>query len=84
MFLPVARNFCCGENELAVCHIYLTRHSADTYYMLFQILLVQVGGFVFSCKPLTAEQWMWCVFFGVSTLVWAQVSCTVISNELLN
>ena len=42
-------------------------------FVILQVLLVQVGGFVFSCKPLTAEQWMWCLFFGVSVLIWGQV-----------
>ncbi|KAF6029128.1 PMCA [Bugula neritina] len=41
--------------------------------MAGQVLLVQLGGFVFSCKPLTLEQWMWCVFFGVSCLIWTQI-----------
>ncbi|XP_067928988.1 plasma membrane calcium-transporting ATPase 2-like [Watersipora subatra] len=41
--------------------------------MIGQILLVQVGGFVFECKPLSLEQWMWCLLFGVATLVWTQL-----------
>ncbi|CAF1109561.1 unnamed protein product [Rotaria sordida] len=38
-----------------------------------QIIIVQYGSFVFSCVALTFEQWMWCLFFGVSVLLWHQV-----------
>ncbi|CAF4322342.1 unnamed protein product, partial [Rotaria sordida] len=38
-----------------------------------QIVIVQYGSFVFSCVALTFEQWMWCLFFGVSVLLWHQV-----------
>ncbi|XP_067932437.1 plasma membrane calcium-transporting ATPase 2-like [Watersipora subatra] len=38
-----------------------------------QIILVQLGGLVFSCVPLSWEQWGWCLFFGVGTLLWSQV-----------
>ncbi|CAF1068097.1 unnamed protein product [Rotaria sp. Silwood1] len=38
-----------------------------------QILLVQYGSFAFACVALTFEQWMWCLFFGVTVLVWNQV-----------
>ena len=52
--------------------------------MIGQVLLVQVGGFVFSCKPLSAEQWMWCLFFGVGCLLWTQVSVAVqVSNGVV-
>ncbi|CAF1326093.1 unnamed protein product [Rotaria sordida] len=38
-----------------------------------QILLVQYGSFAFSCVALSFEQWMWCLFFGVTVLVWNQI-----------
>ncbi|CAF3879115.1 unnamed protein product [Adineta steineri] len=38
-----------------------------------QILLVQYGSFAFSCVPLTLEQWMWCLLFGVTVLLWNQL-----------
>lgn len=28
---------------------------------------------MFSCEPLSAEQWMWCLLFGVGCLVWGQL-----------
>ncbi|XP_078339842.1 plasma membrane calcium-transporting ATPase 2-like isoform X8 [Crassostrea virginica] len=42
-----------------------------------QIILVQFGGTVFSTKALTLDQWFWCVFLGVSTLLWGQIITTV-------
>ena len=41
---------------------------------VLQILLVQFGGFAFSTEPLTVEQWMYCLLFGIGGLVWGQVS----------
>ncbi|CAF1360295.1 unnamed protein product [Rotaria magnacalcarata] len=38
-----------------------------------QILLVQYGSVAFSCVALTFEQWMWCLFFGVTVLLWNQI-----------
>lgn len=38
-----------------------------------QILLVQYGKFAFSCVALTLDQWMWCLFFGATVLLWNQV-----------
>ena len=40
----------------------------------FQVIIVQFGGVALSTKPLDAEQWMWCIFFGLGTLLWGQVS----------
>uniref|UniRef100_A0A8C3NF93 Calcium-transporting ATPase n=1 Tax=Geospiza parvula TaxID=87175 RepID=A0A8C3NF93_GEOPR len=37
------------------------------------VLIVQFGGKPFSCSPLSAEQWLWCLFVGVGELVWGQV-----------
>ncbi|RMC22749.1 hypothetical protein DUI87_00249 [Hirundo rustica rustica] len=37
-----------------------------------QVLIVQFGGKPFSCSPLSAEQWLWCLFVGVGELVWAR------------
>ncbi|CAF4008272.1 unnamed protein product [Rotaria magnacalcarata] len=38
-----------------------------------QIVLVQYGSVAFSCVALTFEQWMWCLFFGVTVLLWNQI-----------
>uniref|UniRef100_A0A5K3EMK3 Calcium-transporting ATPase n=1 Tax=Mesocestoides corti TaxID=53468 RepID=A0A5K3EMK3_MESCO len=42
-----------------------------------QILIVQFGGVALNTTPLDIEQWMWCVFFGLGTLVWGQVLISV-------
>nr|XP_041567902.1 plasma membrane calcium-transporting ATPase 3 isoform X6 [Taeniopygia guttata] len=38
-----------------------------------QVLIVQFGGKPFSCSPLSAEQWLWCLFVGLGELLWGQV-----------
>lgn len=42
--------------------------------MIVQVVIVQFGGRWFSTAPLTLEQWLWCVAFGVGGLLWGQVS----------
>ncbi|XP_075434495.1 plasma membrane calcium-transporting ATPase 3 isoform X1 [Ascaphus truei] len=49
---------------------------------LVQIVIVQFGGKPFSCAPLNAEQWLWCLFVGVGELVWGQVISTVPTSHL--
>uniref|UniRef100_A0A674HG43 P-type Ca(2+) transporter n=1 Tax=Taeniopygia guttata TaxID=59729 RepID=A0A674HG43_TAEGU len=40
------------------------------------VLIVQFGGKPFSCSPLSAEQWLWCLFVGLGELLWGQVRDT--------
>ncbi|CAF4975891.1 unnamed protein product, partial [Rotaria sp. Silwood1] len=40
---------------------------------IVQIVLVQYSSFIFSCVALTFEQWIWCLLFGVSVLLWNQM-----------
>ncbi|XP_073456261.1 plasma membrane calcium-transporting ATPase 3 isoform X6 [Aquarana catesbeiana] len=47
-----------------------------------QILIVQFGGKPFSCAPLNAQQWLWCLFVGVGELVWGQVIATIPTSHL--
>ncbi|KAJ0069918.1 hypothetical protein NL108_016149, partial [Boleophthalmus pectinirostris] len=47
-----------------------------------QIVIVQCGGKAFSCVPLTIDQWLWCVFFGFSSLLWGQVVTSVPTRML--
>ncbi|VDM30978.1 unnamed protein product [Hydatigera taeniaeformis] len=42
-----------------------------------QIIIVQFGGVALSTMPLDVEQWMWCIFFGLGTLLWGQVLISV-------
>merc|ERR1719362_807384 len=47
---------------------------------LSQILIIQFGGVAFSTTKLNAEQWIWCVFFGLGVLLWQQVVTTVTTS----
>ncbi|XP_059609751.1 plasma membrane calcium-transporting ATPase 1 isoform X5 [Phlebotomus argentipes] len=47
-----------------------------------QVLIIQFGKMAFSTKGLTLEQWLWCLFFGVGTLLWGQVVTTVPTRKL--
>ena len=51
--------------------------KSETLVFVFQIIIVQFGGIAFSTAPLTLEQWVWCIFLGVGTLVWQQVITTI-------
>ncbi|XP_005182536.1 plasma membrane calcium-transporting ATPase 1-like [Musca domestica] len=45
--------------------------------MISQVVIIQYGKMAFSTKALSLDQWLWCVFFGLGTLVWGQVITTV-------
>jgi magnesium-transporting ATPase (P-type) len=47
-----------------------------------QILIVQFGGVAASTTTLDASLWMWCIFFGVGTLLWGQIITSVPTNCL--
>lgn len=38
-----------------------------------QVLIVEFGSIAFSTTGLAADQWLWCIFFGIGTLLWGQV-----------
>uniref|UniRef100_A0A0K0ED38 Calcium-transporting ATPase n=1 Tax=Strongyloides stercoralis TaxID=6248 RepID=A0A0K0ED38_STRER len=44
---------------------------------VFQILIVQFGGRWFQTSPLSLDQWLWCLAFGIGTLLWGQVVTSV-------
>uniref|UniRef100_A0A1I8HC96 Calcium-transporting ATPase n=1 Tax=Macrostomum lignano TaxID=282301 RepID=A0A1I8HC96_9PLAT len=44
---------------------------------VLQILIVQYGGMVFRTTQLELSHWMWCLCFGIGTLVWHQVVISV-------
>uniref|UniRef100_A0A8C6TKI6 Calcium-transporting ATPase n=1 Tax=Neogobius melanostomus TaxID=47308 RepID=A0A8C6TKI6_9GOBI len=50
--------------------------------LVVQVLIIQFGGKPFSCVPLTPDQWLWCVFFGLSSLLWGQVVTSVPTRML--
>ncbi|XP_061576809.1 plasma membrane calcium-transporting ATPase 1-like [Cololabis saira] len=47
-----------------------------------QVLIVQFGGKPFSCVPLNVEQWIWCIYLGLSSLLWGQVMASIPTNWL--
>ncbi|XP_076683630.1 plasma membrane calcium-transporting ATPase 3 isoform X7 [Andrena cerasifolii] len=49
---------------------------------LSQILIIHYGKMAFSTKALTLEQWMWCLFFGLGTLLWGQIITTIPTRKI--
>ncbi|XP_035728518.1 plasma membrane calcium-transporting ATPase 2-like isoform X4 [Vespa mandarinia] len=49
---------------------------------LSQVVIIQYGKMAFSTKALTLEQWMWCLFFGIGTLLWGQVVTTIPTRKI--
>jgi hypothetical protein len=39
-----------------------------------QVVIIQFGGIAFFTVPLTADQWLLCILFGISELLFGQVS----------
>nr|XP_019934237.1 PREDICTED: plasma membrane calcium-transporting ATPase 1-like isoform X4 [Paralichthys olivaceus] len=50
--------------------------------LLIQVVIVQFGGKPFSCVHLTLDQWLWCIFLGLSSLLWGQLVSSVPTNWL--
>ena len=40
------------------------------------------GDRAFFTLPLSFEQWLWCLVFGIGTLLWGQVVTTVPTRKL--
>uniref|UniRef100_A0A0X3PBV0 Calcium-transporting ATPase n=1 Tax=Schistocephalus solidus TaxID=70667 RepID=A0A0X3PBV0_SCHSO len=40
---------------------------------VLQVIIVQFGGYAFSTHPLAVEHWLWCLFFGLGSLLWGQL-----------
>jgi len=47
-----------------------------------QIIITQFGGMFFYTIGLAADQWMWCVFIGIGSLLWGQVCDVVPSSHI--
>ncbi|XP_022080452.1 plasma membrane calcium-transporting ATPase 2-like isoform X2 [Acanthaster planci] len=52
--------------------------------LIVQVLLVQFGGIIFSTSGLYWDEWGWCLFFGMGSLLWHQVILTVPTHWLPN
>jgi Ca2+ transporting ATPase len=50
--------------------------------MILQVVIVQFGGYWFSTAALNLEQWLWCVAFGVGTLLWGQIVTSIPTSGL--
>lgn len=50
--------------------------------IIVQFVIVQFGGAAFSCSPLNLTQWLWCLFIGISELLWGQVIATIPNKKL--
>ncbi|MEQ2261962.1 ATPase, Ca transporting, plasma membrane, partial [Xenotaenia resolanae] len=50
--------------------------------LIVQVLIVHIGGKAFSCVPLTLEQWLWCIFLGLGSLLWGQLVSSVPTSWL--
>jgi len=40
---------------------------------ILQVIIIQFGSIAFFTVGLTIEQWLWCLFFGIGQIVFAQV-----------
>ncbi|XP_049805756.1 plasma membrane calcium-transporting ATPase 2 isoform X1 [Schistocerca nitens] len=49
---------------------------------LAQVVIIQFGTVAFSTASLTLEQWLWCLFFGVGTLLWGQLVTTIPTRKI--
>ncbi|XP_060661214.1 LOW QUALITY PROTEIN: plasma membrane calcium-transporting ATPase 2 [Drosophila nasuta] len=52
------------------------------FTMISQVVIIQYGKMAFSTKALSLEQWLWCIFFGIGTLVWGQLITSVPTRKL--
>ncbi|CAI5448926.1 unnamed protein product [Caenorhabditis angaria] len=62
--------------------------SNPIYYVIWiatfvsQVIIVQFGGRWFSTAPLDVNQWLWCLAFGVGTLLWGQIVTSIPTGSL--
>ncbi len=70
----------------AVNVIFRSIRNILKWLYLLKVILVQFTGRAFYVTGLDAEQWMWCVFFGFTELIWGQIVIsipkTILSKKL--
>uniref|UniRef100_A0A0X3PKK3 Calcium-transporting ATPase n=2 Tax=Schistocephalus solidus TaxID=70667 RepID=A0A0X3PKK3_SCHSO len=49
---------------------------------VIQVIIVQFGSVALNTRPLELDHWVWCLFFGFTTLIWGQVLICVPSSIL--
>ncbi|KYN03663.1 Plasma membrane calcium-transporting ATPase 2 [Cyphomyrmex costatus] len=47
-----------------------------------QVFIIQYGKMAFSTKALSLDQWLWCLFFGIGTLIWGQIVTTIPTRRI--
>ncbi|XP_072765670.1 plasma membrane calcium-transporting ATPase 2 isoform X7 [Anoplolepis gracilipes] len=47
-----------------------------------QVVIIQYGKMAFSTRALTLDQWLWCLFFGIGTLIWGQIVTTIPTRRI--
>ncbi|KRX80442.1 Plasma membrane calcium-transporting ATPase 3 [Trichinella sp. T6] len=45
--------------------------------VVLQIVIVEFGGYALSTVSLTLVQWLWCLFLGISVLLWGQLIISI-------
>jgi Ca2+ transporting ATPase len=71
-------------------NVFIGLFTNPIYYVIWiatfigQVFIIQYGHFAFSTAPLNIEQWVWCIFFGLGTLVWQQIITTIPNSCLPN
>lgn len=64
-------------------NVFIGLFTNPIYYTIWiftfvgQIIIIEFGGIAFSTSPLNLEQWVWCIFFGLGTLVWQQLITSI-------
>ncbi|XP_029665734.1 plasma membrane calcium-transporting ATPase 2 isoform X4 [Formica exsecta] len=49
---------------------------------LSQVVIIQYGKMAFSTRALSLDQWLWCLFFGIGTLIWGQIVTTIPTRRI--
>ena len=76
--------FChfCFEMGLEKCFWWNVECLPSWFSNSFQVILVEFGGYAFSTIGLSLEHWLYCILFGVGTLVWQQVVTTIPARKM--
>jgi Ca2+ transporting ATPase len=49
---------------------------------VLQIVIVQYGSLAFQTAALNIEQWLWCIFLGLGTLLWGQIVTSIPTRSI--
>ena len=68
--------------DTKVSHHHMFYGARVEVWFFFQVILVEFGSYAFSTTHLSLEQWMWCLLFGVGTLLWQQIVTTIPARKM--